>query len=758
MKKRAVLVALALMVGLGATAALAQEQKKIPGDKRRGEEREIRMREEWFDLQRALDKELTAGKQRARAVEEQILAMAQPGLAAVPGSWAPVGPSPMTMPGWAMGRVAGRVSALMVSPTSESVMFLGTASGGLWKTTDGGANWNAVFDSVGTQTIGALAIDPNDANRLWVGTGEQRQKCSDYFGMGLFQSLDGGATFTDRNGSGSSALGLSNVTAVAVKPGDSNLILAGGPGECVGGAFAAGGLRRSTDGGATWALVLAGPTNDVIFDPLSPNVVYAAVGSGSTDPNGGLYRSTDSGATWSALSNGVPTGAAAGRTRLAMAPTNRQVLYALVNRSAGGTGLYRTVDGGTTWTLRNNSACDGQCTYNLTLDVSPTTSDTVIVGAVRIYRSTDGGTTLSVLTTTWGSSQKVHQDTHVVRYSRTNGSRFWVGSDGGLWRTDDAGTNYSNLNANLNITQFYDVAVHPTNSGLILGGSQDNSSERRSTSSVWDVVTITGDGFTNAWDPGNTNYAFIESYPTSTGPNIYRSTTGGGVNSFSGIGRSGISSGASVFPWKTEFVVMNSGATSYIITGSSHLYRANARSNSVRWTAISGNLAASVLSSLGPLPSGVLYAGFQNGKVFRTSNAYATTVTWTDVTGGLPSGWVSDLAVDPADSQRVFATRSVFGGNKLYGSTTGGTTWTALGSGLPDVPANTVAIDPLAPQRLFVGTDLGVYVSEDGGATFVPQMTGMPLGAVVTDLEIDDFPHLLTAGTYGRGAWQLTLP
>lgn len=736
-------------------ASKEKDKEKIPGDKRNGEEEEIRKREEWFRQQRGLDDTYRPSELRKQAVEELKDRLASEPLDLVANSWSSVGPSPMNnLSGWVMGRVAGRVSALAVDPTNESVLYLGTASGGLWKSYDGGSFWNSMFDAVGTQTIGSVAVDPNNPANVWVGTGEQGQSCIDYFGMGLFRSTDGANSFQASNGSGASILDLAHVTAVAVQPGNSNLVLAGGSGSCYGTGYGSG-LYRTLDGGATWTKVLSGTTiDDVIFDPVSSSIVYAAV----TD--GGIYKSTDSGASWTPLGNGIPTGLSAWRVRLAMAPSNRNVLYALVNRSFNGnTGLYRTLDGGASWTLRHNAACDGQCDYNLSLAVSPVSIDTVLVGAIRLWRSTNGGTTLSAITSTWGSGQRVHQDTHVVRYSRNNGNVFWVGSDGGLWRTSDNGSTYANLNTGLNITQFYDVAVHPTNSGRIFGGSQDNSSEARSTSSIWDVTVITGDGFVNAVDPGNTNYVFTESYPNGTGPNIYRSTNGGGAGSFSALSQAGMDLGEGSFPWKTEYVVHQSTSSSYLLTGSNYMYRAPARiiSWAFSWTRISDQLTG-IVSALGPAAGGGLYAGTTSGYVYRSDNTLTSGPAWLNVKGNLPSGTVSDLAVDPNDRWRVFATRSVFGGSKLYRSISGGTTWAAVGSGLPDVPANTVAIDPVNRQRIFVGTDIGVYVSEDGGDTFVPQMGGLPLGTVVTDLEVDDSPHVLTAGTYGRGAWQLPLP
>lgn len=752
------------------------ERQRPPGDKRGGEQEQIEEREKWFVERRGLDKVVRPDLIRAGAIEEMKVALSQPQSRVVPGSWVAMGPSPMNMMGWSMGRVAGRVAALAVHPANEQILFLGTTAGGLWQTTNGGASWTSAFDTVGTQTIGSVVFDPNNSATIWVGTGDQYPIVYNYFGMGLFRSQDGGLSFQPRNGSGSTALNLSRVSALAVQPGDSNLVLAGGGCPCSGGPPSGDGLYRTTDGGSAWAKVLNGSISDVIFDPVVPSIAFAAVGGGSA--SAGIYRSLDGGASWSQLGGGLPSGFLVVRARLAMAPTNRLVLYALLASSDFQAQLYRTLDGGSSWSLRNANACPdegngGQCLYNLALAISPASSDTVIAGSIRPWRSTNGGTTLAVMTSAWGSGQQVHQDTHVVRYSATNANRIWIGSDGGLWRTDNGGAGYVNLNGNLNVTQFYDVAVHPTDSNRIYGGAQDNSSSWRTTSPIWDVISVgnnfsTGDGFVNAYDQGNANYIFIESFPTNVSsgfPRIYRSSNAGA--NFSLLPTTGISAAGATFPFVTQSALIYGGGTSYLLTGSTRVYRANARQGTWSWTEISSFFTDNMrATSFGTSPAAgtTLYVAFSETQyswfplVFRTDNILGASVPWTDVTGNLPFGSVSDLAVDPTNRLKVFATRSTFDGSKLYRSTTGGTTWGAVGSGLPDVPANTVAIDPINRQRVFVGTDIGVYVSEDGGDTFGPQMSGLPLGTVITDLEVDTSPHILTAATYGRGAWQLALP
>jgi len=414
--------------------------------------------------------------------------------------------------------------------------------------------------------------------------------------------------------------------------------------------------------------------------------------------------------------------------------------------------VFRSGDAGATWVQTTTAACDGQCSYNQALAVHPTQPDTLIVGTIRPQRSTNGGVTFTPLTSTWGTSQKVHQDTHVVLYSRVDGNRFWVGSDGGIWRTDNAGTSWSNMNSNLNITQFYDIAVHPVDTNIVFGGAQDNGSSGRRTSLLWGLTVASGDGFMNAFDSINPNIVFQTSYPQSSLPNIYRSTEGGSLGSFNSVPRTGLVASSS-FPFLTPMAA----AGDRLFVTSDVLYRINTTGSS--WTAISPNLgsAASVIS---PELRGMMmptYVGTAGGRIYAAADAAAPAPVFTNVTGNYPGGRVSDVAMDPVDSQRVYITRSGFGPAQLYRSTTGGTTWTAVGSGLPNVPANAVAVDPLNANRVFVGTDIGVYESNDGGDSFTAFSTGLPLGLVVSDLEIDQSPHVLTAGTYSRGAWRVAL-
>lgn len=728
------------------------------GDKTGGEEEEIREREEWFIRSRGLRDVARPDLLRASAVADLAVRRAARAaeLQALGQVWQPVGPVSMTMLNWTMGPVAGRVAALAVHPTNEDILYLGTASGGLWKTTDGGSSWASIFDEGGTMTMGAVALQESDPNVVWVGTGERQSSCASYMGMGVFRSTDGGATFQARNGGGTTALELSWVDSIAIHPTSPDTVLAAGEGFCLpDGTRVGGGIFKTTDGGLSWRRVKSGAGSDVLYDTANPSTVYATVNSE------GVYKSGDGGETWALANGGVIAPSA--YMRIAMAPTDHAVLYVVGSNSQ----LYRTANGATSWTNVNSTACEGQCTYNLTIDVSPTNPDQIMVGSIRHAQSFNGGGTLPPMTSGWGSSQAVHQDTHVVRYSRTNGSRFWVGTDGGLWRTDTGGFNYTNLNSNLILTQFYDVAMDPGNPARLFGGAQDNSSEGRFGSQQWNVTEVTGDGFMNAIDPNTLSRVFQTSYPSGGTPSVYRSTSSGNVGTFNRLATNGIVVGEP-FPWVTPLNVL----TDYVFVGSHSVYRGNSTqaTGSFTWQKISGDLSQggqsiSVITFHPPRTTpfpGIdtgwgAYVGTSNGRIARGMGVNEANPGFRDVTGNYPGGYVSDLAVDPVDPERVYVTRGAFNLSRLYRSKSGGFNWMAVGTGLPNVPANAVAVDPSDPRRVFVGTDIGVYESADFGDTFQPLAQGMPLGTVVTDLEIDDNPHVLVAGTYGRGAYRVDL-
>jgi len=721
-----------------------------------GEDLLIRRRAEWFYGPRSAGATERLADLRARAVDftreaEKRLCLA--GEDRGPDSttaWTSRGPSSSNFGGWDFGKVAGRIPALAKDWTNN-ILYVGSASGGVWKSTNDGVSWTSIFDGAGTQTVGAITVDPSTPTTLWVGTGENTSYyCEDYFGIGLLRSTDGGATWEPRNGSGT--LDLSVFCAVLVDPRNSNNLVVGGMSRnCVNGSYVSGGIYTTTDGGATWVKRLTGYATSVVRDPNNPDVLWAGV------YYGGLYKSTNNGVTWVLqTASSLPSGTNARRTEVAVAPSDSNYVYVLFEYN-GVIGhkhadFWQSTNGGTSWTHKvgGANACDGQCSYNMTLRVHPTTPATVYRGTIQLFRSLNGGSTWTNLTNDWGDTQKVHQDTHILLMNPTNGNEFYVGCDGGVWKTADGGASFTNLNANLNLTQFYAVGIHPTNDDIITGGAQDNSSLARTASDTWDVQEVTGDGFVSQIDPVTPDYVYITSYPYGNYPSLYRSATGV-LGAFGAVPTTGITS-TSRIEWVTPYDHAP-GVSGTLFLGTYRMYKTTNRGTT--WSPVG---PADMTSGSGDIYTvnvcrtngQYIYAGTSDSRVWQSVDGGSN---WGELTGGLPARVINDIDADPTAPAIPFCVVSGFGTPHLYEWS--GSAWVARGGGLPDVPANTVLV--LSDTEVLVGNDVGIFRSTDRGQNFVPFRTGLPLGIVVTDLKYNLTTHTLTAGTYGRGAWQRTL-
>ncbi|MDQ7087625.1 MAG: hypothetical protein Q9Q13_07135 [Acidobacteriota bacterium] len=718
------------------SAAPAHEKGPRIVDLRLGEEEQILRREEWFFGPRragtASSEEMA--RYRRLAVEETRKAIARyraeqaRGAAAAQNFWTSMGPSPSRFGGWAFGDVAGRVPAL-AADWAAGTLYAGAASGGLWKTTNDGLSWQQLLDSAGTHTVGAVALDPNDPSVLWVGTGENTAGCESYFGIGMLYSADGGLTWETRNGSGGQTLeDISSFASIVVDPRDSSHIVTGGRHRgCVNGSSLYSGIYTSDDAGLHWSRRLGGVSvYEIQQDPQVRDTWWAAT-------NQGLYKSTDDAVTWvQQTASGLPS-SDTGRTELAVAPSDGNTVYALFAAGSGGSAeFWRTTDGGASWTLQSDGseACDGQCWYNMTLAVAPDDPNTVIRGTVHVFRSLDGGASWTDLSNAWGSSQKVHQDTHFLLMDPDSPGTFWVGCDGGVWKTTDNGDTFLNRNGNMNMTQFYAVGVHPDDGGVICGGAQDNSSLARTADNVWDLQAVTGDGFVCHVDPVDPDYNFIASYPSGGYPNVSRSETGI-LGSFHGITRASNGFvGGDRINWVTPYVL--DPVTPNILYLRTHrVYKTTDHGDN--WTPVSGDLTTGtgniVALDVNRYFPEVVFASTTDGQVWRSVDAGGR---WEDLSAGLPSRSIQDVAGDPLDPDRALAVVSGFHTAHLW-EWKSGRGWVALGDGLPNVPANTVLM--LTDSQVYVGTDTGVFKSVDAGATFQPWMNGMPEGLVIDDLK-----------------------
>ena len=743
--------ALALVALAGALiASLPDTPRRAPA------EAEDHYPSDWFFMQRAypsgaLDQAaFVTAAARARADRARLSTSS----ALV---WQPAGPY----------NIGGRVTALAVVPGGATI-YLGSANGGVFRSTDSGVHWTSVFESDLAFSIGALALDPADDNTIYCGTGEANSAVDTYDGSGLYRSTDGGASWQH--------LGLDQtrrIGRVAVDPSNSNRIFVAGMGT----QFSTNpdrGLYRSEDGGASWSKVLfvndSTGCADVVINPAHPETVFCATWERvrhptyrrAFGPGCGIWRSIDHGTTWTRLTNGLPPADDnTGRIGLAIAPSRPSMVYAQITSGSAlgyvGLGMYRSADGGATWARRDASGFTGIfggfSWYFGEMAVDPNNADIVYALGQDMVRSTNGGTNFSSVLS------NAHVDNHSIWIDPANTSRIYLGNDGGFWSTTSGGSSWTQATT-LDITQFYAAAIDPANPARLMGGSQDNNTVATSGSPSGWVAILGGDGFYCAFHPTNSAVLLAE-WQYSCGQTGPRRSTNGGSSWSTPTGV--ITNDR--FNWCTP-LVLNPRNPNVVLFGTQRVYRST--NNGVSYAPISGDLTTAnptsllIYSTITTLDisspdTSVYYAGTDDGKVWRSLNRGAL---WTDTSAGLPVRWVTRVVADPVDPKGVFVTLSGFGGDQhlphLYHSTDWGSTWTPIAGNLPDAPLNDVVVDPLDTQCLYAASDVGVYWTRNLGADWVPFGTGLPFTAVF-DLNLHAASRTLVAATHGRSQWKIDL-
>jgi len=717
---------------------------------------------------------------------------------AVNANWTEIGP----------GNIGGRTRAIVIDPTNPSILYAAGVAGGVWKSTDAGASWSITDDFMLNLAVVTLAIDPTNANVLYAGTGEGFFNGDAMRGLGIFKSTDAGASWSQLTGTvtGVPDQAFFFVNDLLISPNDSNRLY----------AATQFGVWRSLDAGVSWDVVLSNPlfiadssasngsstgcTELAIRSDTNPDVLLAAFGSFDTD---GLFRSTDGGDTWSQLGTAADLrNSSQGRMALAIAPSNNDVMYVCM-ADAGGrlVNVYRSIDGGDSWSPRVNlgsvtgpfllsnlvfaTGCFGnsnlgQGWYDNVIAVDPVNPDIVWVGGIDLFRSDDGGQNFGIASYWYfspGDAEFVHADQHAVvfhpNYNGTTNQVMYVGNDGGLYRTSNARAAtsvedcpfnggfdplpqivWTSLNNGYGVTQFYH-GDSAKDRDMFGGGTQDNGTllvRSATTPNDWFEV-IGGDGGYFAIDPSNSQIMYGE---TQRFPRI-RKSTDGGANFSPAV--TGITDADGLF---ITPIALDEANPNVLWTGGSRAWRTmNAAAN---WQRVSENFPeGGILSAIAiaPSDSNVVYLGFSNGVVARSTDALAASPTWTEFTtgNGLSSGFLSSLAVSPDDPNVAYCTYSTFNVPHILRTADGGQSWVSLdtlsASGVPDIPVHWIVVRPCNVEQLYVGTELGVFASDDTGATWVPVNNGLTFTRVETlDLQSD---HLLTAFTHGRGAFRTAL-
>jgi photosystem II stability/assembly factor-like uncharacterized protein len=668
--------------------------------------------------------------------------------------------------------VGGRVADLVGDPVDANKFYVGAASGGVWKTIDGGVTFTPIFDNHGSLSTGALAIDPRDSNILYVGTGEASPGGGSvtYPGDGVWKTTDGGVTWQH--------LGLDQTVAIGrivIDPRNPDNVFVAAMGNLYSRNVDRG-VYRSQDGGRTWTKVLfvsdiAGAV-DLAIDPVDPRRVFATTWQRIRfpseriygGPGSGVWLSSDGGTTWTRLAGGLPAPETEpSRIGVAIAASSPSTVYAVYYRKADTAleGLFRSTDGGVTWTRQTatnlSNILSNQGTWSGRIFVHPTNPAEVWVDGVGLARSANSGASFT-------SVGGLHADHHAQWFFPANPAVILKGNDGGVYRSTNGGTSWTHFE-NLPISQFYTVEAHPKEPFKVYGGMQDNGVKRTTTGGINDWSNVTGgDGFEVHVDPRSTAVIYSESQFGA----LRRSVNGGATFAGATAGLSGR------LGWKTPLAFdptsTGNGLTTIMYLGSNLLFRSTNSASS--WTPISadltngnqgvGGVVYGTITTIDVAPSNrnTIYIGTDDGNVWVTRD---TGHTYKRVDLALPKLWVTRVAVDPANDAIAYVTFSGFRVDQplphVFRTTDHGVTWSDISSDLPDAPVNKIVIDPRQSSTLYVGTDVGVFVSHDVGASWVPLGAGLPEGAVVTDMKfLPGPPATLLAATYGRSIFSLELP
>jgi photosystem II stability/assembly factor-like uncharacterized protein len=673
-------------------------------------------------------------------------------LAAAPitSQWQLVGPT----------NIGGRCTSVVCHPTNADRMWVGSAGGGVWSSSDGGARWKESWRENAPLEIGALAIDPAKPATLYCGTGEANLSADSYAGDGVYRSTNGGRTW--QPWASSDVAGVPRrIGTIAVDPFDSAHVLVGGIGY---GRLAAdqdlGGLYETTDDGTTWRRMNFISAQGywchcVVFHPGARGTMFATfTGPGAKS---GIYRSVDGGEHWTQLIEGLPPTEKIGRTTLAVAPSNPNSMWAIAADATDPDsdkvlGVFRSTDRGDTWTnvARHHFDHEGQMSYGNTIVVHPTDPNVVLCGGVDLHLTKNGGATWRVASH-WdadrGTETYAHADHHALVMPLSEPGRIYSANDGGVDRSDDGGTTWSNRSSGLAVTMFYDIDCAQTSGTVFGGGAQDNGT-LITTHGRADMFfeLLDGDGGWMIVDPRSSTHIFA----TAQYGWMYRIR-----------GRSHVNVSP---PFKDEdmggvwmvYTTFDPNKSTTVYTGNQRVYRTTNDGES--WAALTSVLDGSPISAIEVAPddSNTVYVATENGGLFRTFDFGAT---WSANLAGpeLPGVTITRIETNPTNARDVYITLANFGHAHVFRSTNGGSSWVDIDGGiLPDVPHNALLIRPDKTTELYVCNDAGVFLTKNNGSTWTNATANLP-NVMVVDLVFNMRMKQLFAATYGRSIWSLQL-
>jgi len=661
---------------------------------------------------------------------------------------------------------AGRTIALAFNPQNPNTIYAGSASGGLWRSYSGGVGieaWHYVSTDIPVLGVSSITFAPNDSNTIYIGTGEvynyngagvgsAYRHLRGTYGIGILKSTDGGQsweksldwTYNSQRG----------VWSVKINPLNPNSVFTN----------TTEGVYRSYDAGVSWQqvnTVIMG--TDLEINPVDTNIIISSHGNFAST-GFGIYRSSDGGNSWDHITTGLPS-YYEGKILLDIYNDDPNIVYASIGDGfdvgGGASWLCKSTDAGLSWTIVNQtnySKHQGWFSHDVAIDQS--NPDRLIVIGIEIWKSTNGGATITQKSSggvqlgrpaigdpNEGGPGYVHSDAHVVIQHPTDMNTYYVGTDGGVFRTTDFGETFESRNGSFQTVQFYNgTSSSQTDSLFTIGGLQDNSTVIYDGDLAW-IRNIGGDGSWTSTDPFNDNNV----YASWQYLNMQRSTNGG--NNFTTITPPNSNNTAFIAPFKSFFA-----NSSIIYAGRDKIFKSTNSGNN--WIATNNNNPLdgnpAIAMEISYQTSDKIYvatAPFSTtqGNIFKTTNGGTN---WVNITGVLPDLFPSDIAVDPFDDSVVYVTFYGFGSGHIFKSTDSGNNWTDISDNLPDIPAPAVIVDPNNINHVYVGTDIGVFVSTNAGGNWQDFNEGLPDAVQAMDLNYTAANNVIRVMTHGNGAYE----
>lgn len=625
-------------------------------------------------------------------------------------NWVSIGPTPGFNQYY--GDVASRILSVKYDPTNPQIIYFAAAYGGVWKTTNGGQTWAPKTDFEISLSSGALAIDPTNTNIIYYGTGEATYSGVSYFGRGLLKSTDGGETWINYRA------GLPDMTyfsRLVIVPNKTNVLFA---------ALGINGLYKSTNSGESWFQVISGRCDDIVFSPDGSKAYIIGQGCG--------YRISTNGGENFTTYNVFTLGS---RNHIAICKSYPEIIYASLYIGSD-VYVYKSTNSGYNFSLLQNTFTGtNQAWYDFYIQVNPFDPNYAYVGLIDLWRTTNGRDFYKITNT---SSGPVHVDHHNMEFHPTDPNKLIAATDGGLYYSTNRGTNWININTNQNLTQFYRIASDPENSAHIIGGTQDNGTQRTTGALKWNVV-FGGDGGEVCFHIKNTKNILGE-YQFN---DIMRSEDGGLTWVPSTTGLSGTAA------WIAP-IVCHPDSAEIFYTARARVFKSY--NKGATWTAISsgtyGTIQEMAISKSNPK---VIFASAGAVLFKSTDGGY----TFKNVVTNLPDRVITSINIHPDSSDVILLTYSGFNTGHIFISSNGGNNWSDISSDLPNIPVNDGMFyyPGYSTSVYLAATDIGVFISDNYGANWVELANGLP-NTVSIHLDYNSSSKKIRVGTHGRGVWE----